>query len=293
MEIEGISFIANETASYAIELSEEFKLGGGNTETGHLLLSLARSPYLRAELRRFAILPHHVERFLDGRFLDSGSDHQALDPFTPLASRVLDRSRAIAEQLSTPLADVEHLMLALIEETDGSAHKIMRYMAIDLENLYNELQLRARGWSRQIGAHVSSDPLPVKMTAKDVFDDYQEFTRTTAVYPDAGDGSFNSLSYCILGLTGEAGEVAEKVKKRFRKGGAKAFERERGNILPLVTTLEDFTEELTKELGDVMWYLARIADELQVPLSEIVKRNKDKLVSRKARGVLKGEGDNR
>ncbi len=83
----------------------------------------------------------------------------------------------------------------------------------------------------------------------------------------------------ILGLAGEAGEAADKVKKILRDKGGYASE-------------EDKTE-LVKELGDVLWYVANVARYLDVDLSDIAKGNIDKLESRRKRNKLHGEGDNR
>ena len=102
------------------------------------------------------------------------------------------------------------------------------------------------------------------------FDEYQKFTRETAVYPKQ-----KAFEYLILGLCSEAGEVAGKLKKVIR--GDKVMD----------------TEEIVSELGDVLWYVARIADELDVPLSRIARENNTKLLSRKERGVIKGDGDRR
>lgn len=111
------------------------------------------------------------------------------------------------------------------------------------------------------------------------FEEYQLATADTAVYPGAFEGNSDALSYVTLGLVGEAGEIANKVKKILRdKGG-------------LVT--EDDRTELSKELGDVLWYLARLADEIGYPLEDIAQKNVDKLRSRKERGVISGNGDNR
>jgi NTP pyrophosphatase (non-canonical NTP hydrolase) len=108
---------------------------------------------------------------------------------------------------------------------------------------------------------------------------YQLKAAETAVYPQVGTGATMALSYCIHGLTGEAGEVADKFKKVLRdKEG--------------VLTLED-TQELVKELGDVLWYLANLAGELGVGLEDVAAGNLNKLFSRKDRGVLHGSGDNR
>ena len=83
----------------------------------------------------------------------------------------------------------------------------------------------------------------------------------------------------ILGLAGEAGEAADKVKKILRDKGGFASEEDR--------------TELIKELGDVLWYLANIARYLGIDLSEVAKGNIDKLESRRKRNKLHGEGDNR
>lgn len=109
--------------------------------------------------------------------------------------------------------------------------------------------------------------------------DYQKHTRTTAVYPGAGEQGTDAVVYTSLGLAGEAGEIANKVKKVLRDNGG-------------VLTSE-VAADLAKEIGDVMWYLARLADEVGYPLSNIAEGNLAKLMQRKERGVLGGSGDNR
>lgn len=101
------------------------------------------------------------------------------------------------------------------------------------------------------------------------FDHYQDKTEETAIYPEE-----NALSYLALGLNGEAGEVAEKIKKHIRDG-------------------KELDEEFAKELGDVMWYLARLIDELDADMSEVAEANLDKLFDRKDRNKLQGSGDDR
>jgi NTP pyrophosphatase (non-canonical NTP hydrolase) len=108
------------------------------------------------------------------------------------------------------------------------------------------------------------------------FDEYQKRALTTVI---SQNDAFKDTLHWVLGINGEAGEVAEKVKKIIRdKGG--------------VISDEDKLE-LAKELGDVLWYLAVFAHDLGVPLDKIAAQNLDKLQSRKARGVLGGAGDNR
>ena len=104
--------------------------------------------------------------------------------------------------------------------------------------------------------------------------EYQNKARETALYP-----SNQGLVYCALGLTGEAGEVADKIKKIIRdKGG--------------VVSAED-RMALAKELGDVLWYLANLSFELNLALDFVALENVEKLSSRKERGVISGSGDNR
>jgi len=105
--------------------------------------------------------------------------------------------------------------------------------------------------------------------------DYQHRSRATAVYPGAGD----NLTYPALGLCGEAGECAEKVKKAIRdEGGVLSDERRAA---------------LAAELGDVLWYVAQLATEAGLDLDEIAEDNLAKLLSRRDRGVLQGSGDAR
>lgn len=106
--------------------------------------------------------------------------------------------------------------------------------------------------------------------------EYQDWTVTTAMYPHAETGNVEELMYLALGLVGEAGEVANKVKKLFRDGDN-----------------DDLRTELAKELGDVMWYMGRLSSVLGVDLTETLAKNVAKLESRKERGVLTGSGDNR
>lgn len=105
-------------------------------------------------------------------------------------------------------------------------------------------------------------------------DQYQEAALTTAIYPPN-----QAIEYTVLGLVSEAGEVAGKLKKVIRDNG--------GVLTP---TLRD---ALMDELGDVLWYVAAVAEALDEDLSVIAARNLDKLASRQARGTLTGSGDQR
>ena len=107
------------------------------------------------------------------------------------------------------------------------------------------------------------------------FDDYQARSRKTAKYPVIG----HPVIYPTLGLVNEAGEVAGKIKKVFRD--------KEGEIS------EETREALGAELGDVLWYLAQVATELNLSLDEIAEYNITKLYDRLERGKIQGDGDNR
>ena len=106
------------------------------------------------------------------------------------------------------------------------------------------------------------------------FDDYQLIARTTARYP-----SDTGIAYCALGLNGEAGEVADQVKR---------IHRDDDGVLT-----DERRKKLIAELGEILWYLANLADELGVNLSEVAKGNLDKLKARVIRGRINGEGSDR
>ncbi|OVE79472.1 hypothetical protein BVY00_00335 [bacterium G20] len=105
------------------------------------------------------------------------------------------------------------------------------------------------------------------------FDDYQKQALTTEI--DEG----SELEQRVLGLVGESGEIADKIKKWYRDQGADPAKLDK--------------KELAKELGDVLWYIAAFADYLGVSLDQIAKDNVTKLASRQTRGKLTGIGDNR
>lgn len=111
-------------------------------------------------------------------------------------------------------------------------------------------------------------------------DEYQHAALKTAIYP--GRYTINGLAYTALGLTGEAGEVADKVKKYLRDGASDTPEQRTAR-----------GDALAGELGDVLWYLAACANELGYNLSDLATRNLNKLHSRKERGALQGSGDTR
>ena len=101
------------------------------------------------------------------------------------------------------------------------------------------------------------------------WDTYREWTRTTAEYPEDREEE-----YLMIGLANEVGELLGKYKKQIRGDG-------------------DKYKEIRAELGDVLWYLARMFDHYELMLNEILHENFLKLTDRKNRGVIKGDGDSR
>jgi NTP pyrophosphatase (non-canonical NTP hydrolase) len=106
------------------------------------------------------------------------------------------------------------------------------------------------------------------------FSIYQSATANTAVYSQDV-----ALVYTTLGLASEAGEVAGKVKKAIRDNAGVVDDERRTQIID--------------ELGDVLWYAARVADAINIDLNEVARLNLEKLASRKQRGVISGDGDKR
>lgn len=106
------------------------------------------------------------------------------------------------------------------------------------------------------------------------FKEYQEKASITAIYPE-----YIKILYPALGLAGESGEVCEKIKKAYRDNDGE-FSVEK-------------IAEITKEIGDVLWYLSAICNDLNIDLNSAAELNINKLYSRKERGVISGNGDNR
>lgn len=105
------------------------------------------------------------------------------------------------------------------------------------------------------------------------FNDYQKEAMKTAIYP-----SEQGIIYTTLGLASEAGEVAGVAKKRIR-----------GDY----ETTSEFLEKMIAELGDTLWYLAMVAEELGITLDAIAGYNLTKLKLRAEADTIKGEGDYR
>jgi len=103
---------------------------------------------------------------------------------------------------------------------------------------------------------------------------YQDRAVATAIYTET-----HKITYPALGMAGEAGEVANKVKKIIRDGK---------KSLP-----DDWQEQLASEIGDVLWYCAALARDLDMSLATIMAANLDKLKARQEQGTLGGSGDKR
>lgn len=106
--------------------------------------------------------------------------------------------------------------------------------------------------------------------------DYQTEARKTAIYPKVGG---HGWVYPALGLANEAGEVGGKLKKVIRDNNG--------------VINDDQRQDISKELGDVLWYIAQLASELDINLDDVASQNIAKLASRQQRGKLTGSGDNR
>ena len=126
-----------------------------------------------------------------------------------------------------------------------------------------DLELEAKQWmkERQLSTITAAD--------------YQSRACETAIFPKQ-----QAMEYLTLGLTGEAGEIANKVKKFIRDGAAK----------------DEYLAkriEIGYEIGDVLWYCAVLAEELEMNLGHIMEKNLEKLADRHKRGKISGSGDNR
>jgi NTP pyrophosphatase (non-canonical NTP hydrolase) len=126
-----------------------------------------------------------------------------------------------------------------------------------------DLEIEAKNWMKE---RQLSD-----ITAAE----YQARACQTAIFP-----KHRATEYLTLGLTGEAGEIANKVKKFIRDGATK----------------DEYLAkriEIGYEIGDVLWYCAVLAEELEMNLGHIMEKNLDKLADRHKRGKISGSGDNR
>jgi NTP pyrophosphatase (non-canonical NTP hydrolase) len=106
------------------------------------------------------------------------------------------------------------------------------------------------------------------------FDEYQKMANKTLINKDR-----DNLAYFALGIAGEGGEVADKIKKIIR---------DKSGVLS-----DNDKVEIIKEVGDVLWYLSQLADYMDFNFTQVAEMNLKKLSDRQNRGVLAGSGDNR
>jgi NTP pyrophosphatase (non-canonical NTP hydrolase) len=137
------------------------------------------------------------------------------------------------------------------------------------KDIVGQLHQMAREFEEDTEAYLQQEEDEEEMSQWYEFDAYQDWTDETAIYPPE-----QGIEYTALGLASEAGEYAGKVKKMIRD---KNYD----------------LEAMAAELGDVLWYVARAAAELDLHLSDIALMNIEKLNSRKERGKLNGGGDDR
>ena len=126
-----------------------------------------------------------------------------------------------------------------------------------------DLELEAKQWMKE------------KQLSNITASDYQSRACETAIFP-----KHRATEYLTLGLTGEAGEIANKVKKFIRDGAVK----------------DEYLAkriEIGYEIGDVLWYCAVLAEELEMNLGHIMEKNLEKLADRHKRGKISGSGDHR
>lgn len=109
------------------------------------------------------------------------------------------------------------------------------------------------------------------------FDMYVNKARETAIYP--GRGKLVGLLYTTIGLTGESGELANKVKKILRDDNGQISDERK--------------KAIAGEIGDILWYCAMVCDELGLRMAEVANDNITKLANRKFLGIIPGEGDKR
>lgn len=102
------------------------------------------------------------------------------------------------------------------------------------------------------------------------FSEYQYKAKKTAIYPKK-----HRIFYPALGLSGEVGELNNKIKKKMREN-AKLDKA-----------------DMESEIGDILWYVSAVSTDIGLSLDKIAQKNIEKLYSRKRRGVLTGSGDNR
>lgn len=111
------------------------------------------------------------------------------------------------------------------------------------------------------------------------FNEYQEKIRITDLGTSPEHGLKPGWVYYVLGIGGETGELIEKIKKHFRDDYGQMTDKKK--------------KEIIKEMGDCLWYHARLADALGIKFSDVAEENYRKLLDRKKRNKIHGSGDDR
>lgn len=168
---------------------------------------------------------------------------------------------------------------AWMKEIEEKLEKLEKRKKMEAEEVtIMDLIEEKRKLERQIfDLKSQNETLNVYLKNHNNVDIYQEKTRQTAIYPR--EHNIDAISYLALGLCGETGEVANKVKKIIR---------DKAGILSQEDKLQ-----IKKEMGDTGWYWVRLIDELGFRVSEVMEENIKKLLDRKERGVISGSGDSR
>lgn len=162
--------------------------------------------------------------------------------------------------------------------TNAIGYAMFSTSEVEMVYLPDELITLCRRAAERVLDHIDKYRSTHITQINNSFDHYQSILNDTAIYPEAGTGSLVAVNYCALGL-GEAGEVQGKVKKIWRDDNGIISDEKKEAILG--------------ELGDTLWYVCRMANELGSSLAEIAQANVDKLLDRRERNVLGGSGDNR
>lgn len=153
-----------------------------------------------------------------------------------------------------------------VDKVFESLEKALKYVCYE-NDIFLELEKTFQ--PKQVKMHKEEQFNPIG-----TFDEYQSIAMSTKAY-----GKGLPVFYPTIKLNGEAGEVAEKVGKAWRD--------KEGNFDP------EYKKEIQKELGDTLWYIAAIADDLGFNLVDVANTNIKKILDRRNRGVVSGEGDNR
>jgi NTP pyrophosphatase (non-canonical NTP hydrolase) len=191
-------------------------------------------------------------------------------PFSPRMRRALEASAETSLKLGHDVIGTESLLLGLIDDPEGLVAQILPALGVKLEGLKAAI-------NDYLGAKLSPKlrKLPQGSLDPMTFAEYQTRARETAVYPNLG----KNWMYPALGLGGEVGELLNKLSKIIR---------DKNYVVD-----GEVKKKVSSEVGDVLWYLSTLCSEFGLDLATIAVENIAKLTSRKERGKLLGDGDQR